>query len=203
MSAQNNIDNIVLNIFGNNKVFVEAGGSHPQDQNNTSLLESFGWSGLVVEPKTDFNTLYTNTRPKTILENYVLVSKNYLNEEIEGDFSHYMIGGIINNNLSSSWNPTKYYCKTLDSLLSKHNMNEIHFLSLDVEGYENEVIEGIDFDKTFIHLIVVEIHNFNGVPTNFDYLSNYGFEKIKSVGNNHHDFYINVKSEFYEKSKTI
>jgi hypothetical protein len=82
-------------------------------------------------------------------------------------------------------------------------MNEIHFLSLDVEGYENEVIEGIDFDKTFIHLIVVEIHNFNGVPTNFDYLSNYGFEKIKSVGNNHHDFYINVKSEFYEKSKTI
>lgn len=203
MSAQNNIDKIVLEIFGVNKIFVEAGGSHPQDQNNTYLLENYGWNGIVVEPKLDFNNMYKMYRPKTILENYVLVSKKYEGDEIEGDFSHYMIGGVNNYHSCDTWVPTKYNCKTLDSLLTKNNINEIHFLSLDVEGYENEVIEGINFNNTFIHLIVVEIHNFDGVPTNFDYLTNYGFEKIKSVGNNHHDFYMNTKSEFYEKSKTI
>jgi len=88
MAAQNNLDSIVLNIFGNNKIFVEAGGSHPVDQNNTFLLEKNGWSGLVVEPKTDFNSIYSSDRPKTILENYVLVSSNYIYDEIEGDFSH-------------------------------------------------------------------------------------------------------------------
>ena len=202
MAAQNNLDSIVLNIFGNNKIFVEAGGSHPVDQNNTFLLEKNGWSGLVVEPKRDFNSIYSSDRPKTILENYVLVSSNYIYDEIEGDFSHYMIGGIINNNLSTHWNPTKYKCKTLDSLLSKNDINEVHFLSLDVEGYENEVIEGINFKNTFIHLIIVEIHNFNGTPTNFDYLNKYGFEKIKSI-NNHHDVFINIKSEFYESAKNV
>lgn len=201
MSAQNNIDGIVLSIFGENKIFVEAGGSHPQDQNNTYILEKNGWSGLVVEPKKDFNNLYSTTRPKTIVENYVLVSKDYPYEDIEGDFSHYMVGGIINNNLTNTWNPSKYECKTLDYLLSKNNINEIHFLSLDVEGYENEVINGINFEETFIHLIVVEIHSFNGTPTNFDYLSNFGFEKIKTIGNNHHVFYMNRESDFYEKSK--
>jgi FkbM family methyltransferase len=203
MSAQNNIDKIVLEIFGVNKIFVEAGGSHPQDQNNTYLLENYGWNGIVIEPKLDFNSMYKMYRPKTILENYVLVSKKYEEDEIEGDFSHYMIGGVNNYHSCDTWVPTKYKCKTLDSLLKKNNINQIHFLSLDVEGYENEVIEGIDFSKTFIHLIVVEIHNFNGLPTNFNYLENYGFEKIKSVGNNHHEFYMNISSEYYEKAKTI
>jgi FkbM family methyltransferase len=203
MASQNNIDNIVLNIFGNNKIFVEAGGSHPVDQNNTFLLEKCGWSGLIVEPKKDFNDLYSSIRPKSILENYVLVSKDYDGDEIEGDFSHYMIGGIINNNLSRFWNPTKYKCITLESLLLKHDIKEVHFLSLDVEGYENEVINGINFENTFIHLIIVEIHSFHGTPTNFEYLEKYGFEKVKSIGNNHHEIYINVKSEFYEKSIKI
>jgi hypothetical protein len=39
MSAQNNIDNIILNNVGNTGFFIEAGGSDPNDQNNTILLE--------------------------------------------------------------------------------------------------------------------------------------------------------------------
>jgi hypothetical protein len=62
MGAQNNIDFDVLEIFGKNKIFVEAGGSDPQDQNNTSLLEKNGWKGLIVEPKKDFNFKYSNLR---------------------------------------------------------------------------------------------------------------------------------------------
>jgi hypothetical protein len=69
MGAQFGIDDLILKNLGNDKIFVEAGGSHPDDQNNTSLLEKFGWSGLIVEPKLLYNDLYKKTRPKTIVEN--------------------------------------------------------------------------------------------------------------------------------------
>ena len=58
MGAQFGIDELILKNLGKDKVFVEAGGSHPDDQNNTSLLEKFGWSGLIVEPKLLYNDLY-------------------------------------------------------------------------------------------------------------------------------------------------
>jgi hypothetical protein len=76
MGAQFGIDELILKNLGKDKIFVEAGGSHPDDQNNTSLLEKFGWGGLIVEPKLQYNYLYERDRPKTIVENYVLVLMN-------------------------------------------------------------------------------------------------------------------------------
>ncbi len=139
-------------------------------------------------------------RPNTVVENYVLVSKNYNEETIMGDFSHYMIGGIINNNISKHWNPTEHKCITLDALLKKHNVTNVDFFALDVEGYEKEVLEGINFDDVFFHLLVIESHDFHGfkdASNDFSFLENFGFENIKNI--NQHKFYINKKSEFYPK----
>jgi FkbM family methyltransferase len=193
MGAQNNIDNIVLDIFGKDKFFVEAGGSDPEDQNNTSLLESNGWKGLIVEPKTDFNLKYERMRKNSILENYVLVSNDHLDETVEGDFNHYMMGGVVNiHNLP--WTPKPYPCIQLHKLIKKHNINEVHFFSLDVEGYEKEVLNGINFDEVFFHLIVVENHIKNGIKDNFDFLLNNGFEKQERPG--YHEYYFNTKSKY-------
>jgi len=194
MGAQNELDQIVLNIFGKDKIFVEAGGSDPIDQNNTKFLEENGWKGLVVEPKTNFNRAYSIVRPKTILENFVLVNKDYTGDKISGDFNDYMMGGLINIFNKPNWSPQEYPCITLQKLLDKHNINEIHFLSLDTEGSEKDILYGIDFEKTFIHLIIVETHIVNGEITNFDFLSDYGFSKVNVI--NQHTFYINDKSNY-------
>ena len=199
MYAQNNLDNIVKDFFqfedGEGGIYVEAGGSHPTDQNNTYLLEKNGWSGLIVEPKEDFNSDYASNRPKSILENFVLVDFNYKEETIEGDFSHYMMGGIKNTFNFSNWNATSYKCCTLQSLLDKHDMKEIHFLCLDTEGTEKEIINGIDFSKVFIHLVIVEIHNVDGENTNFDILLDKKFEKVYT--HKQHEFYINKDSKYF------
>lgn len=194
MSAQNNVDKYVLNIFGNDKIFLEAGGSDPIDQNNTHLLEQQGWKGMIVEPKKDFNNSYQNIRKNTIVENFVLVSNDYKYDFIEGDFSHYMMGGIENIH-NQNWKTQTYPCIQLQKLLDKHNFSEIHFFSLDVEGYEKEVLEGLLFDKTFIHLIVVECHIKNGQRESFEFLNNYGFKKVQEILQ--HDFYFNTKSDFF------
>lgn len=192
--SQNNLDRTIFEIFGRDKVFVEAGGSDPIDQNNTYFLEQNGWSGLIVEPKTNFNDKYSRIRPKTILENFVLVSNEYKEDKILGDFDHYMIGGLINTFNIDNWNEKEYNCCTLQSLLDKHLINEVHFMSLDTEGTEEGIINGIDFNKTFIHLIVVEIHTINGIETNFDFLTEYGFENL--YNNLQHKFYFNKKSNY-------
>lgn len=199
MYAQNNLDNIVNEFFsfenGEEGFFVEAGGSDPFEQNNTYILEKNGWTGLVVEPKTDFNPSYHSFRPKTILENFVLVDFDYEKDTIEGDFSYYMQGGIENTFEFPNWNPTPYKCCTLQSLFDKHNIREVHFLSLDTEGTEMNILKGIDFSRTFIHLIIMELHNINGVMTNFDCLTEDNFVKVYSY--KQHEFYLNKNSKYF------
>jgi FkbM family methyltransferase len=198
MYAQNNLDNIVKDFFqfedGEIGIYAEAGGSHPIDQNNTFLLEQNGWKGIIVEPKEDFNEMYKNIRPNTIVENYVLVNFEYDKETIEGDFKYYMMGGLVNTFNFSDWSPSSYKCITLQNLLEKHNFSEIHFLCLDTEGTEKDILDGIDLDKTFVHLIIVEIHEINNVKTNFDFLLEKGFDKVNSF--KQHEFFVNKNSKF-------
>jgi FkbM family methyltransferase len=213
MYSQNNIDNLILDSFGKNGVFVEVGGSHPTDQNNTYLLELNGWTGLSIEPRTEYNELYKSIRPNTILENTCVVDFNHNEDFVWMDINHGMMSGIgfgDNGKFSVSpdiptenWHPVKVNCSTLDNLFTKHNINEIHFLSLDIEGQEDKAINGIDFSKVFIHCIVVELHykfdiNSNTYDrqtfTNFDYLQNFNFIKYQQI--NQHCFYINKSSNY-------
>jgi hypothetical protein len=195
MSSQNNIDSIILKNVGNSGFFIEAGGSDPKEQNNTNLLESYGWTGMIVEPITDFNESYSVLRPNTIVENYVLVSFNHKKPIIEGDFSHHMMSGVINFHNFKRWSPKSYPCLTLDSLLKKHNIKEVTFFSLDVEGYEDEVLRGINFHEVFFHILVIENHEKNGKLYDFSFLNLFGFEKKLTISN--HEFYVNKQSIYY------
>ena len=47
-------------------------------------------------------------------------------------------------------------CRTLSSLLDAHGFDEIDLLSLDVEGYEIPVLEGLDFDRHRPRYVLVE-----------------------------------------------
>jgi len=202
MGAQNNIDTIILRAVGEKGFFIEAGGSDPHDQSNTALLESKGWTGLVVEPNPEFNQKYREYRPNTIVENYALVDFNWDKDFILADCSRYMTGGVLNIHGSSDWNPQEYPATTLDRLLKKHNITEVHFFSLDVEGYETQVLNGINFSETLFHILVVENHaSLEGINPNsvfesdFAFLETFGFEKKLTIGQ--HEFYVNQKSKYY------
>lgn len=194
MSAQNNLDKLVLNIFGKNKIFCESGGAHPETQSNTFLLEKNDWHGLVVEPWEGYNQQYNTIRPKTILENYALVGKDYKDEYIDGTFSSDFGGSVIEGAHNNPWNPKPYKAITLTKLLKKHSLTNIHFMSIDVEGYEHEVLSGIDFNEINIHLLVVEKHWYGG----FDYLSDFNFNKVLTISNQ--EIYFNRNSEFYKEN---
>lgn len=205
MSSQFSIDNISLEIFGKNKVFFECGGAHPSEGSNTIFLESNGWNGLVVEPWDGYNSLYQNLRKNTILENYALVSKDYKEQYIYGNFSSDFGGSVIEGAHGNPWTPQKFPATTIYNLLKKHNLKEIHTMTIDVEGYEVDVLNGIDFEWASIHFLVVE-HHWNIIPQNdndhpFYFLEKSNYERIGVIGNQH--LFFNKSSNFYTTAKDV
>jgi DNA polymerase I-like protein with 3'-5' exonuclease and polymerase domains len=78
--------------------------------------------------------------------------------------------------------------------IKKHNIKEVEFFSLDVEGYEIEVLNGINFNDIFFHVIVVENHDQKGQKDDFSFLENFNFEKKFII--NQHEFFINKDSKY-------
>jgi hypothetical protein len=107
-----------------------------------------------------------------------------------------MMGGVVNiHNLN--WNPSPHKAIQLSKLLKKHNLTEVHFMSLDVEGYEEQVLKGVDFNEVFFHVIDLENHGQRGVVQDFSFLNDFGFEKVGVVENSH-EIYVNKNSPYKE-----
>ena len=189
--SQHGIDTLVYNIFNqkNNGFFIEAGASCPDDQNNTAFLEYRGWKGMLVEPIISYNETYKITRPNSILENYALVEKDYQHTTIE--FGHAASGlesGVTPLHINQ-YNHYPVPCCTLDFLLRKHNITNVDFLTLDTEGYEHHVLQGIDFNYTNFKLILLEIHSYEDSSLNntdnFSYLCAHGYKQYKNIITKH------------------
>ena len=184
--SQYNIDNFIYNVFNqkNDGVFLEAGASSPDDQNNTFFLEKKGWTGLLVEPLTTYNESYKKIRPNSIVENYVLVDKSYTgNQILFGDHSHESGATAYH---TRTYQTESKPCSTLDNLLRKHAIKHIDFFSLDTEGFEHYVLHGIDFSYTTFNIILIEQHfdaykesNFIKTP-DFSYLNKHGYIQYKN-----------------------
>ncbi len=149
--------------------FVEAGALDGLFMSNTKILEDLGWNGLLVEPSGRAVEQCRKNR-KVPVEYCALVSKDFNNEFIDGDF---VFDGDSGLGALSSINRHAYQvhsmgkingistlvpAHTLDYLFKKHGIKKVDFLSLDVEGYELEVLKGIDFNEVDISFILLEVN---------------------------------------------
>jgi FkbM family methyltransferase len=165
-----------------NGVFVEAGAHDGVFQSTTKILEDLGWSGILIEPSESLYNKCLQNR-KSISENYALVSFDYDKETIQGELSDIL---IQQNNGITLMGDKNEICKTitLTELCKTHSINYIDFLSLDVEGYELEVMKGIDFKKITINFMLVEwnqkMYTINQL---IEFMNNNGFDLICNLSN--------------------
>lgn len=143
--------------------FVEAGANNGHFQSNTRLLEEqYQWTGLLVEPNVENYASCIKFRKNAIVERCALVSFDYQSDMIEGDFfdGHpcSSIGGKKMARTKAS-ELKMVPAHTLTSLLEKHKIPSIDFFSLDVEGYELEVLKGLDFARFAPKNLLVEIYH--------------------------------------------
>jgi len=154
-----------ISIFKNrnpNGLYVECGAADGIQQSNTKMIEdeNFGWHGILIEPNKKMFESCKKNRPNNICENIALVSNDYKCDTIEGDWDNpwpspeAMMGGCTIKHKKTSQIP----CFTFDALMTKYSVNKVDLFSLDVEGYELEVLKGINFQKTLISYIILECH---------------------------------------------
>lgn len=156
--------------------YIELGANDGLKQSNTMFLEAFrGWNGLLVEPhKPNFNKLIKNRSKENRFANCACVSFDYRMTEYRYAYSDLMTIGLDDHNdipdrmqhaenglqfLQSGSKNTILSAvpRTLSSLLDEISApNIVDFLSLDVEGAELSVLQGIDFGKYQFKFILVE-----------------------------------------------
>lgn len=172
----NDLDNRLKKYLNfNNGTFIEVGGNDGKSQSNTYFLEKIkGWNGLLVEGIPELYEKCKKERKKSSVYNYALVGKDFGDDYIEMEYANLMSvvskttlnkkehikKGLKCQDIKESYT-VKVPTITLQELLDKEKIKKIDLFSLDVEGFELEVLKGVDFDKMEINYILIEIQQEN------------------------------------------
>ena len=150
--------------------FVEAGGFDGFTQSNTYYLERFrGWRGILVEPMPDLARLARRQRPGARIVQCALVARDFPGDSIEMEFgdlmttvSHPDAREWTGPGLVQGWRDHRTEqvpARRLGAVLDEAGAPPIDLLSLDVEGYEAQALDGLDLDRHAPAWILVEMHD--------------------------------------------
>ena len=146
--------------------YIDVGCFHPIRFSNTMFLNSKGWKGMNIDLSQKTIDLFNISRPKDINLNFGVGSKE---ETLEYFYNKELYqANTLNKNFAESFlkkeglKKKKIEIKTLNYLIDKYEFNEkIDLIDIDAEGFDLEVLKGIDFKKYKIDLIMIEVHNYD------------------------------------------
>ena len=187
--------------------FIDVGGYHPLDGNNTQLLYKKGWQGINFDindysiklfeflRKRDINIHSGISKKKTKLTMFYRKEINMLNTLDEKIAKIHFKNGYKKKNIQVN---------TLNFFISKHlkKIKKIDFINIDVEGAELDVLKSLNFKHYKPQLICIEIHNIKKMyDTNYDYLktnSIYNYlvnRKYRIIWQNKYSFIFEKKND--------
>lgn len=197
----NNLDDKLARYLNfRNGFFIECGANDGFRQSNTYYLERFfNWSGLLVEPVPELHVRCKKLRQRSICIQCALVGPDHCGREIgihyaglmsvsEGAFHdekralQHVEEGLRLQGLQSR--KLKVPAIMLSDLLDQLQISHpIDFLSLDVEGFEEEVLQGIDFLRHRPRYILVEARDGKKIER---LLEKKKYEMVEQL--THHDY---------------
>lgn len=188
--------------------FVEAGANDGYAQSNTYFLESSkGWTGLLVEGVPELATACKARRRRSTVVNCALVADTFAGDTVSMQYANLMsiVEGArgdrdsdqehIELGLSVQHLEQSYTldvpARTLSAILEELGSPSIDFLSLDVEGYELSVLQGLNLERHRPRFMLVEEWSHEEVG---GYLCLAGYRLLEQL--TYHDyFYVDARRD--------
>jgi FkbM family methyltransferase len=193
-----------------NGFYVDIGAGHPIKDSVTASLYSKGWSGVNVEPNIARYAELVSQRPRDINLNSAISS---IGEKVTLFQDNRQLG-VYSTTSEQQFNEIKNHpdhefvevvvpCMTLNKVFEQIGNLETHFLKIDVEGTEFDVVKSLDFERHRPWIIVVE--TFHGLNLSedrssiFTHLVNSRYVHVLFDGLN--DYFIAKEHEHELKSR--
>ena len=198
-NAYNNLDKKMLKYLNyKNGFFFDIGANDGVNQSTTWYFEKvLNWRGILVEPLPHvYYELIKNRSVENYFHNCAAVSKDYKNKNINllytDDTLTTKFQILENVNEKKNKKIISVKTQTVENILEQSIPENkiIDFFSLDVEGAEFEVLNGINYKKNSIKFILIETSNFKKLESfllkkNFRFisrLSNYNLTELPDYG---------------------
>ena len=173
-------------LFGGrrNGVFIELGAHDGLTQSNTAFLElSRGWTGLLIEPSRIRYEECVRNRPRSTVFHGACVSNSYSGKTVEGDFDGRLMSSVGGERLQlKEAGRDTVPAFTLEALLESQMIDKIDLLSLDTEGYELEVLRGLNLNIYRPHYLLIEVYT-KDYESILSFLQSYDYELTANFTN--------------------
>jgi len=201
--TEGDLDRIIMRrIFRDRQtgVCVDVGAARPDFLSVSALYRSLGWHVIAVEPNPEFCELHRaagheiyqyacGDHDEDDVSFYVIDSHGHRYEGGEVSYESFSSLGIkeeyrnLKRNLDKR--EIKVSLRRLDTILELHapDVNHIDLLSVDVEGWELEVLAGLNLEKYRPSVMVIE--NLFDDPKYKTYVERFGYVEWKRVRPNH------------------
>lgn len=164
-------------IIEKNKVLIQIGTNNGNDEFNKIVRNSSPSKVILIEPNKSLNNIIVynyNNIDNIIIENIAITNINTDKVKLvipKNNVNGKAINGITYNSKHYSlipmddWGNDFDYIEvigmTFNNLCDKYNITDIHYLQIDTEGYDSEIIKSIDFNKINIDIIKYEKWEFD------------------------------------------
>lgn len=146
--------------------FIELGANDGVQQSNTYALErEFGWSGLLIEPVPELAAECKRNRPSSTVVCAAIGSGSSGGSSLIG-LNYSDLKSSVERPASTESAPILVPVVSLSDAIAAANLpQKIDLLVIDVEGYEMEVLGGLDLDCHRPCAILIETAKFDAVTS--------------------------------------
>lgn len=198
-------DVVVRKLFLRSKkegIYVDLGAHHPFLHSNTAWLWLKGWHGINVDANHRSIALFNRTRTgDTNLNLAIIPASQYAEgtrnvelflpdeDSIETGQEGITATASVNQSVASERSyqrSEQVNAMDVQTLFDRHNLTEIDYLNIDVEGMDYQILQDINFKKVAIHAISIEDYSPNiQMAANSEisrFLSEQGYDLVSRVG---------------------
>lgn len=160
--------------------YIDVGANHPRVGSNTFQLYERGWRGLCLEPQEEYRAAYAELRPE---DTFLCIAAGREN----GTLPLY-VGERLNEEVYASLQKAQVHTaqrdvpvRPLKEVCEEHGVSkEFEVLSLDTEGTEVDILEGLNLNVYRPQIIIAEYMTNGTIAHDLQpYLQRFGYQVLQ------------------------